>query len=685
VKVITSCILLFLSAILADAVVIFSDSFTYPDGALTNVAAGVWIEHSAGTPLQVISGQAQISSSLSEDVHAALTNQPYTTGGGTTLYASFTVSFTSLPTAGGSYFANFNSSGSFRCLVWASTVNAVAGSFRLGVGNTTAATAASGQLPTDLALNTPYTIVIRCNVGMGQSTLWLNPASEADVSVSASDTTTAVSISNFSLRQASGEGTLRLDNLIIGTSFSDVVPGSPGSPIIITQPQSQTVNPGDNATFSVVVNGTSPFSYQWSSNSVSIIGATNAIFTLTNATDDITGSSYFVTISNALGSINSQTAILTVKVANGAPTNGTLTYLTYNVDGNSITDTDPTNWAVAAPQVQAIGRQLVYLHPDVITFNEIPSAYKWQMTNWVAAFLPGYYLAGNSASDGFIQNYVASRYPINRSKSWLSNSSLTNFGYNGKFPRDLFEAEIAVPNYPLPLHIFITHLKATDSDNPQSNADERAAQCSSISNFFATTFLPGTNGSHPYILSGDLNESAFLPDKDYVSGHPIQRLTSPPTGLQLTDPVNPITHTNFTESIRGPLNTRFDYILPCSLMFSNLVSSQVFRTDLLNPLPPNLNNNDDKMASDHLPVVMVFANPFDTPFQLLSITRTNESVTLKWESQNNRTFNIEASANLFSWTPFVTNLLATTTNSPFIFSTNNVASPLKFFRIYRVP
>jgi hypothetical protein len=120
-------------------------------------------------------------------------------------------------------------------------------------------------------------------------------------------------------------------------------------------------------------------------------------------------------------------------------------------------------------------------------------------------------------------------------------------------------------------------------------------------------------------------------------------------------------------------------------MFSNLVSSQVFRTDLLNPLPPNLNSNDDKTASDHLPVVMVFANPFDTPFQLLSITRTNESVTLKWESQNNRTFNIEASANLFLWTPFVSNLLATTTNSPFVFSTNNVANPLKFFRIYRVP
>jgi len=33
----------------------------------------------------------------------------------------------------------------------------------------------------------------------------------------------------------------------------------------------------------------------------------------------------------------------------------------------------------------------------------------------------------------------------------------------------------------------------------------------------------------------------------------------------------------------------------------------------------------------------------------------------------------------------VTNLQTSTTNSPFIFETNNVADQMKFFRIYRVP
>lgn len=182
-----------------------------------------------------------------------------------------------------------------------------------------------------------------------------------------------------------------------------------------------------------------------------------------------------------------------------------------------------------------------------------------------------------------------------------------------------------------------------------------------------------------------MNESAFFPDNNYISGHPIQRLISAPTGLQLTDPLNPVTHTNLTESIRGPLDTRFDYILPCAQLFTNIISSQVFRTDLLTNFPPNLFSNDDKIASDHLPVLMTLANPYDAPYKLVSIARTNQSVTLKWESQNNRTFNVEASTNLTAWWPFATNLSTATTNSPYVFTTNTVPDKIKFFRVYRVP
>src|SRR6202012_2610907 len=149
--------------------------------------------------------------------------------------------------------------------------------------------------------------------------------------------------------------------------------------------------------------------------------------------------------------------------------------------------------------------------------------YKFQMTNWVKAFLPGYFLATNAIGDGFIQNYVMSRWPITRSQSWLSSSNLANFGYtngNATVTRDLFEAQIAVPNFSQPLHVFVAHLKSTDSSTPQDDADRRAAEASCVSNFFVNVFLTGTNKLHPYILSGDMNEDILRPESDYVTGHP---------------------------------------------------------------------------------------------------------------------------------------------------------------------
>ena len=346
--------------------------------------------------------------------------------------------------------------------------------------------------------------------------------------------------------------------------------------------------------------------------------------------------------------------------------------MTYNVKGNGSTD-----WSTNAPQVQAIGRELLYLNPDIITFNEIPYTNTWQMTNWVKAFMPGFYLATNSGTDNFIRSVIASRFPINRSQKWLDGADLAPFGYTAaNFTRDLFEAEIKVPNWPLPLHVFTTHLKSTSGTTYADAAAKRAAEAAAITNFFATNYF-ALYPTHPFTLSGDINDSN-------TNAIAIQELISAPTSLRLTNPTNP-----FTGSINsydsGSPNERIDFIFPCTLLASNVVSSQVFRTDMLSPLPSGLLKYDSTNASDHLPVLMTFVNPFNTPFRLLSIARTNQSVTLNWESQNNRTFNIETSSNLTVWTPFVSNLLTTTTNSPYVFTTNNIADKIKFFRIYRVP
>jgi endonuclease/exonuclease/phosphatase family metal-dependent hydrolase len=305
------------------------------------------------------------------------------------------------------------------------------------------------------------------------------------------------------------------------------------------------------------------------------------------------------------------------------------------------------------------------------------------MPNWVTAFLPGYFLATNSGTDGFIRSVVMSRYPINRSKSWLDGADLKPFGYTNtssssadNFTRDLFEAEIAVPNWPLPLHVFTTHLKSTGT-NYADSAAKRAAEAAAITNFLATNFF-ALYPTHPFTLSGDMNDS----DTNTLA---IQRLISAPTTLRLTNPTNFFSGTINTFSIQASVSERIDFIFPCPLLHSNITASQVFRTDLLTNFSSNLFSNDDKIASDHLPVLMTFANPYNTPFKIVSLARTNLSVTLQWESQTNRTFTVEASTNLLSWSPFATNLFSATTNSPFVFNTNNVPEPVKFFRVYRTP
>src|SRR6185369_7618598 len=70
------------------------------------------------------------------------------------------------------------------------------------------------------------------------------------------------------------------------------------APTITTQPASQTVTAGSNATFSVVASGTAPLTYQWLFNGTNISGATNSSLTLTNVQSANAGS-YTVTVTNS--------------------------------------------------------------------------------------------------------------------------------------------------------------------------------------------------------------------------------------------------------------------------------------------------------------------------------------------------------------------------------------------------
>ncbi|MCA9274139.1 MAG: immunoglobulin domain-containing protein [Phycisphaerales bacterium] len=82
-------------------------------------------------------------------------------------------------------------------------------------------------------------------------------------------------------------------------------------PSISDQPDSQTINEGDNVTFTVVANGTPTLTYQWRKNGSNIGGATGTSYTINNATPADDGN-YSVVVSNGCGNTTSSNAALTV-------------------------------------------------------------------------------------------------------------------------------------------------------------------------------------------------------------------------------------------------------------------------------------------------------------------------------------------------------------------------------------
>ncbi len=87
---------------------------------------------------------------------------------------------------------------------------------------------------------------------------------------------------------------------------------APTAPIIVAQPQSLTLAPGNPANFIVVVSGSAPLSYRWFFNTNTFLAeATNSSLSLPNVQATNAGS-YSVVITNAAGAITSSVARLTV-------------------------------------------------------------------------------------------------------------------------------------------------------------------------------------------------------------------------------------------------------------------------------------------------------------------------------------------------------------------------------------
>ncbi len=219
---------LIFTAVQASAVTYFSDTFSYSDGAITNVSGGVWNGFSGSSPVNVSNGYVIVSSALTQDVAAQLGS----VHSNDILYLKYEFRFDVLPGASNatSYFSMFKDSGTSlflaRTMGATNIAGSVAGTFRLGV-NADSASAPKAVFPSDLSLGSWYTAVIRVNqtaVSAPVVTLWLNPTLESDPSVSHSSTLANLAISTFALRQATTLGRVNIDNLVIASSFAEAIP-----------------------------------------------------------------------------------------------------------------------------------------------------------------------------------------------------------------------------------------------------------------------------------------------------------------------------------------------------------------------------------------------------------------------------------------------------------------------------
>jgi autotransporter-associated beta strand protein len=94
-------------------------------------------------------------------------------------------------------------------------------------------------------------------------------------------------------------------------------------PVVTTHPASQTVFPGDSATFSVIATGSPTLTYQWKKDGSPILDATTTSYTI-NPVSGTDAGSYTVVVTNGEGAATSNPAVLSVSpVITVEPVGGT--------------------------------------------------------------------------------------------------------------------------------------------------------------------------------------------------------------------------------------------------------------------------------------------------------------------------------------------------------------------------
>lgn len=203
-----------------------SDSFNYPDGNL--VGNGAWAAHSgAGSnPVQVTGGTIVLNhgSGSREDVNLSA---GAILGNGETWYAGFDMKSTGGTT--NVYFAHFlQGTSAFDARVFI-TAPTAGGNYTLGFSSSSTIGA---TWATDLTFGEWNRLIISYSRGTGEIRLWVNAVSEASTNLMLTSSFANTAMEGIGFRQSSGDSSQMIDNVIVGTTFADVVP-APGPAALI--------------------------------------------------------------------------------------------------------------------------------------------------------------------------------------------------------------------------------------------------------------------------------------------------------------------------------------------------------------------------------------------------------------------------------------------------------------------
>ncbi len=233
---------------------------------------------------------------------------------------------------------------------------------------------------------------------------------------------------------------LRMDNSPKVVYFAIVN----GPPVILAQPQSQTVAEGADAAFTVKAGGTLKMNYQWRFNGIPLPGATNSNLTLTQVTTSAAGT-YTVKISNTLGQALSDKALLTVDVPPQitAPPTGQIVRLgdrvsfevnasgslplTYqwHLNGTDLADGTNAAWTIAGVQGADAGEYSVSVGNIAGAVTSPPAALT------IRALLTAVSTSSPNAFQMSLQGGIGEAYLLQASvdlSTWISLATVTNTG-----------------------------------------------------------------------------------------------------------------------------------------------------------------------------------------------------------------------------------------------------------------